>query len=136
VLQVFFVRSFSDDLESLLKKNLITSKVDTTGVSIGRRYLFDDDTKSNSLCDCCVLFLTVRYARTDELGIPFGLTVDFLTLSDQTVTLRERDSTEQVRIPISECAKVLHQIIGDESTWEDVKRRFPLQQAVANDVTE
>ena len=37
-----------------------------------------------------------RYARTDEIGVPFGLTVDFETLEDQTVTLRERDSTKQV----------------------------------------
>ena len=37
-----------------------------------------------------------RYARTDEIGVPFGLTVDFETLEDQTLTLRERDSTKQV----------------------------------------
>lgn len=33
-----------------------------------------------------------RYARSDELGIPFGVTIDFQTLLDDTVTLRERDS--------------------------------------------
>jgi glycyl-tRNA synthetase len=33
-----------------------------------------------------------RYARADELGIPFGVTVDFQTLLDDSVTLRERDS--------------------------------------------
>jgi len=38
-----------------------------------------------------------RYARTDELGVPFGLTVDGRTLEDGTVTLRERDSTAQAR---------------------------------------
>ena len=37
-----------------------------------------------------------RYARTDELGVPFGLTIDRRTLEDGTVTLRERDSTAQV----------------------------------------
>lgn len=37
-----------------------------------------------------------RYARTDELGVPFGLTIDRQTLEDGTVTLRERDSTAQV----------------------------------------
>ena len=37
-----------------------------------------------------------RYARTDELGVPFGLTIDRQTLDDGTVTLRERDSTAQV----------------------------------------
>ncbi len=37
-----------------------------------------------------------RYARTDELGVPFGITVDGQTAEDSTVTLRERDSTKQV----------------------------------------
>jgi hypothetical protein len=37
-----------------------------------------------------------RYARTDEIGVPFGVTVDRTTMEDQTVTVRERDSTAQV----------------------------------------
>ena len=41
-----------------------------------------------------------RYRRQDEAGTPFGITVDSQSLQDQTVTLRERDSMEQVRIPI------------------------------------
>ncbi len=41
-----------------------------------------------------------RYRRQDEAGTPFGITVDSQSLEDQTVTLRERDSMEQVRIPI------------------------------------
>ncbi len=39
-----------------------------------------------------------RYRRQDEIGTPYGVTVDFQTLEDGTVTLRNRDSTEQVRI--------------------------------------
>lgn len=38
-----------------------------------------------------------RYARTDEIGVPFAITVDYKTLSDGTVTLRERDTMAQVR---------------------------------------
>jgi glycyl-tRNA synthetase len=41
-----------------------------------------------------------RYRRQDEAGTPFGVTVDSQSLEDQTVTLRERDTMEQVRIPI------------------------------------
>ena len=41
-----------------------------------------------------------RYARTDEIAIPFGITVDFDTLKDATATLRERDSCQQVRISV------------------------------------
>jgi glycyl-tRNA synthetase len=38
-----------------------------------------------------------RYARNDELGTPLAVTVDFYTLKDGSVTLRERDTTNQVR---------------------------------------
>ena len=40
-----------------------------------------------------------RYRRQDEIGTPFCLTVDGDTASDNTVTLRDRDTLEQVRIP-------------------------------------
>lgn len=43
-----------------------------------------------------------RYARTDQIAIPFGVTIDFDTLKEpHTVTLRERDSLLQVRAPVS-----------------------------------
>ena len=38
-----------------------------------------------------------RYARADELGVPYGVTIDFETVRERTVTLRERDSTKQIR---------------------------------------
>ena len=41
-----------------------------------------------------------RYRRQDEIGTPFGVTVDHETLKDQTVTLRDRDAMTQVRIPV------------------------------------
>ncbi len=43
-----------------------------------------------------------RYAKHDEIGTPYCLTVDGQTLTDGTVTLRDRDTTEQVRLPIAE----------------------------------
>jgi len=43
-----------------------------------------------------------RYARTDEIAIPFGITVDFDSLKEpHSATLRDRDSMSQVRIPVS-----------------------------------
>jgi len=39
-----------------------------------------------------------RYRRQDEAGTPFSITVDTQTLADGTVTVRERDSMEQVRV--------------------------------------
>jgi glycyl-tRNA synthetase len=41
-----------------------------------------------------------RYARQDEIGTPLCITIDFDTLDDRAVTVRDRDSTEQVRVPI------------------------------------
>ncbi len=42
-----------------------------------------------------------RYRRQDEIGTPWGVTVDHQTLEDDTVTLRDRDSLEQTRLPIA-----------------------------------
>jgi glycyl-tRNA synthetase len=41
-----------------------------------------------------------RYRRQDEVGTPFGITVDHQTMQDNTVTLRDRDTLEQIRLPI------------------------------------
>lgn len=41
-----------------------------------------------------------RYARADEIGVPFAITVDFDTLSKSTVTVRERDSMQQIRLKV------------------------------------
>ncbi len=43
-----------------------------------------------------------RYRRQDEIGTPFGITIDFQTLEDNTVTIRDRDTTQQIRIKIEE----------------------------------
>ena len=48
-----------------------------------------------------------RYRRQDAIGTPYAVTVDHQTLEDNTVTLRERDTMSQVRIPISELRTVL-----------------------------
>ena len=48
-----------------------------------------------------------RYRREDEIGTPFCITVDFDTLEDNCVTIRDRDTMEQVRIPIAEVEKYI-----------------------------
>lgn len=48
-----------------------------------------------------------RYRRQDEIGTPFCVTVDFDSLEDDAVTIRERDSQEQVRVPIGGLVDVL-----------------------------
>jgi len=53
-----------------------------------------------------------RYRRQDEIGTPFCITIDFDTLEDNTVTIRDRDSMEQIRLHISELEKYLDEKIA------------------------
>ncbi len=55
-----------------------------------------------------------RYRRQDEVGTPFCVTVDFDTLEDDTVTIRDRDTMEQIRVPAADL----------ESTLEEGLRRL------------
>ena len=41
-----------------------------------------------------------RYRRQDEIGTPFAVTIDHQTIEDDTVTLRDRDTLEQERVPV------------------------------------
>jgi glycyl-tRNA synthetase len=60
-----------------------------------------------------------RYRRQDEIGTPWGVTVDHQTLEDRTVTLRDRDSLEQVRIAIDELGDELERRL--RSAWASPK---------------
>ncbi len=53
-----------------------------------------------------------RYRRQDEAGTPFCITVDGDTLRDDTVTLRERDSCEQIRLPADEVSAFIRDRVG------------------------
>lgn len=52
-----------------------------------------------------------RYRRMDEAGTPYCLTIDGQTLKDGTVTLRERDSMEQTRLPVDEAAQAIREAV-------------------------
>jgi glycyl-tRNA synthetase len=52
-----------------------------------------------------------RYRRQDEIGTPFAVTVDYDTKEDQTVTLRDRDSMRQVRIPVEGVPETVRSLI-------------------------
>ncbi|KAH0878824.1 hypothetical protein HID58_066218, partial [Brassica napus] len=84
----------------------ISHKIDITGTSIGK-----------------------RYARTDELGVPFAITVD----SDTSVTIRERDSKDQVRVSLEEAASLVSSVAEGKMTWQDVWARFPHHSSAAAD---
>jgi glycyl-tRNA synthetase len=53
-----------------------------------------------------------RYRRQDEVGTPYCVTVDFDSLEDRAVTVRDRDTTEQVRVPVAELLASLRERTG------------------------
>ena len=53
-----------------------------------------------------------RYRRQDEIGTPWGVTIDHQTLEDDTITLRDRDSLEQTRIAMAEVGDNLDHRLG------------------------
>ncbi len=58
-----------------------------------------------------------RYRRQDEIGTPFCVTVDFESLEDKQVTIRERDSLRQIRVPIAELKNTLAAKLGGEDLF-------------------
>ncbi|PYI22155.1 glycyl-tRNA synthetase, partial [Aspergillus violaceofuscus CBS 115571] len=92
----------SQRLMMSLRRMGISNRVDDSSASIGK-----------------------RYARNDELGTPFGITVDFQSVKDETFTLRDRDSTKQVRASEAEILQALKALVDGEETWEDVRKRLP-----------
>ncbi|KAH3663852.1 hypothetical protein OGAPHI_005255 [Ogataea philodendri] len=79
-----------------LKSKQIPFKVDDSSASIGK-----------------------RYARNDELGTPFGITIDFESIKDNSVTLRERDSTLQVRGSIESVVEAIVNITYNQVSWKE-----------------
>ena len=61
-----------------------------------------------------------RYRRQDEVGTPFCVTVDYEGLEDGTVTLRERDSTEQVRVAVSDLPDLLAELRSGDRAFSDL----------------
>lgn len=62
-----------------------------------------------------------RYRRQDEIGTPYAVTVDYDTLEDRTVTLRDRDSMEQVRLPTDALYATLEGLISGRTRFADLK---------------
>ncbi|KAF0852831.1 Glycine--tRNA ligase 1 [Andalucia godoyi] len=88
----------------------VSCKVDDSGSSVGR-----------------------RYARSDEIGIPFAVTVDFQSIENRTATIRERDTCTQIRVPIAEIAKLCYDLSNGNVMWADARATYPEQQQSASD---
>ncbi|KAJ4304108.1 Glycine--tRNA ligase 1, mitochondrial [Collariella sp. IMI 366227] len=90
-------------LSQMLRSAGVSSRIDDSSASIGK-----------------------RYSRNDELGTPFGVTVDFQTIKDGTVTLRERDSTRQVRAEEEKIIAAIKALVDGSKTWADIENELPL----------
>jgi glycyl-tRNA synthetase len=93
-----------------LKTAVISHSVDSSGVSIGK-----------------------RYARSDELGIPFAITLDPVTRENGTVTLRERDSTAQIRLPLQDAVAAIAAMSAGTDSWESIAPRYETVLPPADD---
>ena len=61
-----------------------------------------------------------RYARSDEIGVPFAITVDHDSLEDNKVTIRNRDDLSQKRIPISDISQIVNDLLKYKIEFEDI----------------
>lgn len=64
-----------------------------------------------------------RYRRNDEIGTPYSITVDYQTLEDNTVTIRDRDSMKQVRAGMSDIADNVCSLVYGSKSFEDAGRK-------------
>lgn len=65
-------------------------------------------------------YIGKRYARFDEIGVPLCITVDYQTLKDDTVTIRDRDLWKQVRVHIKDMLQLLHKYFRYKINFEDL----------------
>ena len=87
----------------LSKKETLTPLARQVFSALSERYMVDyDDTQS----------IGRRYRRQDEIGTPFCVTVDFDSLDDGAVTVRDRDTTEQERVAIADLEQHLRARLG------------------------
>ncbi|VVB92418.1 Proline--tRNA ligase [uncultured archaeon] len=64
-----------------------------------------------------------RYRRNDEIGTPYSITVDYDTLKDGTVTIRDRDTMRQVRAGMGDIAEKIHDLIYRGKSFEDAGKK-------------
>jgi len=87
----------------LSKKDTLSPLAQQIFSTLSERYMVDyDETQA----------IGRRYRRQDEIGTPYCVTVDFDSLEDNCVTIRERDTTQQERVPIADLALELHRRLG------------------------
>jgi glycyl-tRNA synthetase len=87
----------------LLSKDPLTGKARQIAMDLKDKGFFIDYDESGTIGK--------RYRRNDEVGTPFSITVDFDTMEDDTVTIRDRDTMDQVRIPVKDIPCALGELV-------------------------
>ena len=87
----------AENIEITLRENGIITSYDTSG-TIGR-----------------------RYARADEIGVPFAITIDYESVEDHKVTIRDRDTFKQKRISINKIPEIMNQLIKNHMGFNDIE---------------
>jgi glycyl-tRNA synthetase len=87
----------------LSKKDTLTPLAHEVRKLLADRYMVDYDETQN---------IGKRYRRQDEIGTPLAVTVDFDSLDDNAVTIRDRDTTDQIRVPIDELLTTIGDRLG------------------------
>ncbi|KAL1674336.1 hypothetical protein EV122DRAFT_269533 [Schizophyllum commune] len=95
------------EVSAKFRKAGIFSRVDDSNASIGK-----------------------RYARNDELGTPYGVTLDFASVQKRTMTLRERDTMDQRIGPIDEVIATVADLVHHRIDWEGACARLPAYDGV------
>ena len=85
-----------------LQKNKLGGKAKEVYTMLAKRFMVDYDEAGA---------IGKRYRREDEIGTPLCITIDFDTLEDETVTVRDRDTMQQVRVPISGLVEYIDKVI-------------------------
>ena len=85
-----------------LQKNKLGAKAKEVYAMLSKRFMVDYDETGA---------IGKRYRREDEIGTPLCITIDFDTLEDETVTVRDRDTMQQVRVPISSLVEYIDKAI-------------------------
>ncbi|KAF7957890.1 hypothetical protein EAE96_003457 [Botrytis aclada] len=96
-------KPFLKQISYKLRSMGISSRIDDSSASIGK-----------------------RYSRNDELGTPLGITVDFQSVNDSTFTLRDRDSTKQVRASQEKILAAIKELVDGTKVWADIEKELPI----------
>lgn len=75
-----------------------------------------------------------RYKYCDEIGIPFAITLDYDTLNaPYPVTLRERDTKQQLSIPIDDIGAVITELSCEKISWPQLCQKYPKYERKRSD---